>query len=230
MCSSKLKSSRRESISLVVLISGFGSNLQAIIDEINDRGLPATVGAVISDRPDAYGLTRAETAGIPAITVDRKVYPNHTAFEAALRDQIDDVDPDLIVLAGFMRILSPPFVEHFANCVMNIHPSLLPAYRGLHTHVRALQDGATEHGATVHFVTPELDAGPIIIQAPIPVLPDDTPERLEERVHEQEHRILPLAIRWFAEQRLTIRGDRVLLDGALRPAQGLPSTAMPVTG
>ncbi|MDH3638174.1 MAG: phosphoribosylglycinamide formyltransferase, partial [Gammaproteobacteria bacterium] len=157
---------------------------------------------------------------IPAVCVDRSAYPNRREFEAALRARIDEAGPELIVLAGFMRILSADFVSHYTDRIINIHPSLLPDYRGLDTHARALTDGALEHGATVHFVTPELDSGPIIVQGRVFVRPDDTPDTLAERVHQQEHRILPQAIRWIAQRRLAVVDGVVLLNGepALPPA------------
>ena len=198
---------------IAVLISGFGSNLQAILDEIAAGHLPACVALVVSDQPEAYGLTRAREAGVATECVERAAYGSRREFEAALRARIDAAGAKLIVLAGFMRILSPEFVAHYPQRIINIHPSLLPAYRGLDTHARVLADGATEHGASVHFVTEELDAGPVIVQGRLLVRPDDTPDTLAARVHEQEHRILPQAIRWIAERRLDIAEGQVLLDG-----------------
>lgn len=199
-------------IRLVVLISGRGSNLQALLDGAAGGALPADIGAVISNRPDAYGLERARRAGVPALTVDHKAFADRHAFEAVLRQHIDRCNPDLVALAGFMRILNPDFVEHYRGRLLNIHPSLLPKFRGLHTHERALANGEREHGASVHFVTPELDGGPVILQARVPVLPGDDPDTLAARVLEQEHRIYPLAIRWFAEGRVRFEGDQVLFD------------------
>ncbi len=198
---------------IAVLVSGFGSNLQAILDEIAAQRLPARVVLVASDQPDAYGLTRAREAGVEAECLERSAYRSRREFEAALRARIDGAGATLIVLAGFMRILSPEFVAHYPQRIINIHPSLLPAYRGLDTHARALADGAVEHGASVHFVTEELDAGPVIVQGRVLVRPDDTPQTLAARVHEQEHRILPQAIRWIAERRIEIAEGTVLLDG-----------------
>lgn len=197
---------------VAVLISGRGSNLQSIIDAAHGD-LPVEIRAVISNRPDAYGLERARRAGIPTRVLDHKAFADRAAFDAALRELIDSYRPGLVVLAGFMRILSPAFVEHYRGRLMNIHPSLLPEFRGLNTHERALAAGVTEHGASVQFVTTELDAGPVIIQARVPVLPDDTPDSLAARVLEQEHRIYPQAIRWFAEGRLRLQDNEVLLDG-----------------
>jgi phosphoribosylglycinamide formyltransferase-1 len=185
----------REKLPIVVLISGSGSNLQSIID----AELPITIRAVISNRADAYGLTRAEQAGIPTAVLDHKAYPDRESYDAALQELIDSYQPGLLVLAGFMRILSDGFVRHYEGRMINIHPSLLPKYRGLDTHARAIAAGDTEAGCTVHFVTPELDAGPPIIQARVPILEGDTPETLAARVLEQEHRIYPEAIRKFAE-------------------------------
>lgn len=205
----------RRLLPIVVLVSGRGTNLQSIIDAAA-RDVPAVIQAVISNDPRAPALERARRAGIPTVAVDHRDYPDREAFEQALLRAIEPYAPELIVLAGFMRVLTHTFVERYPGRIMNIHPSLLPRFPGLDTHRRAIEAGATEHGATVHFVTTALDAGPIIIQARVPVLPDDTPERLARRVLEQEHRILPQAIRWFAEGRLEIREQTVLLDG--RPA------------
>ena len=202
-------------IRLVVLISGRGSNLQAILDGATGSTLPAEIRAVISNRPDAYGLERARQAGVPTAIVDHKAFPDRQTFEAALRERIDAEQPDLVILAGFMRILSPEFVEHYRGRLLNIHPSLLPEYRGLHTHERALAAGDREHGASVHFVIPELDSGPVIVQARVPVLPDDNPDTLAARVLTQEHRLYSLAIRWFAEGRVRMQGDNVVFDGEL---------------
>ena len=197
---------------MVVLISGRGSNAQAIIDAAQG-GLPISLRAVISDQPDAYGLTRAQAAGIPTEVVPYDDYPSKATFETSLQEVIESAQAGLVVLAGFMRILSAHFVARYRGRLINIHPSLLPAFPGLNTHKRALEAGCREHGATVHFVTADVDQGPIIVQARVPVLADDTPERLAERVLKEEHRILPLAIRWFAEGRLAIRDNSVWLDG-----------------
>lgn len=186
---------------IVVLISGSGSNLQSIIDA-SQQDLPVEIRAVISNKADAYGLTRARHAGIPTAVLDHKAYPDRESYDAALRDLIDDYAPKLVVLAGFMRILSDDFVRHYEGRMMNIHPSLLPKYRGLNTHARAIEAGDREAGCTVHFVTPELDAGPAILQARVPIEEDDTAESLATRVLEQEHRIYPEAIRKFAEGEL----------------------------
>lgn len=187
-----------EKLPIVVLISGSGSNLQAIIDASN-HDLPVTIRAVISNKADAYGLSRAREAGIETAVLDHREYPDRQSYDAALRELIDRYRPGLVVLAGFMRILSDDFVRHYEGRMMNIHPSLLPKYRGLNTHARAIEAGDREGGCTVHFVTPELDAGPPILQARVPILDGDTPETLAARVLEQEHRIYPEAIRLFAE-------------------------------
>ncbi len=197
----------------MVLISGRGSNLQAILDSAVQGELPVDIRAVISNRPEVYGLERARQAGVPAVVVDHKAYPDRLAFEAALRQRIDAERPDLVILAGFMRVLSAGFVEHYQGRLLNIHPSLLPQYRGLHTHERAIAAGERAHGASVHFVIPELDSGPLIVQARVPVLPDDDPDTLAARVLEKEHRIYPLAIRWFAAGRVMMRDGRVWFDG-----------------
>ncbi len=198
---------------LVVLVSGSGSNLQAIMDAIDAGELPARIRAVISNRPGVRALERAQRAGIATEVVDHTAYDSREAYDQALMAVIDRHRPALVVLAGFMRILTPDFVRHYRGRLLNIHPALLPRHKGLDTHRRALEAGDTEHGATVHFVTEELDGGPPIVQARVPVRPDDTPETLAARVLEKEHRIYPLAIRWFAEGRLRERDGRAVLDG-----------------
>lgn len=211
-------------LAVVVLISGRGSNLQSIIDQTQTGKLPITIRAVVSNEPDAFGLERARRAGVPARVLEHRQFSTREDFDKALIDVIDEYAPQLVALAGFMRILGKAFIDHYAGHLMNIHPSLLPAFPGLDTHARALESRATRHGATVHFVTPELDSGPIIIQATVPVYADDRPEALAGRVLKQEHRIYPQAIRWFAEGRLEICDGRVLLDGRQRPEQGLVQT------
>ena len=217
------------SAGLVVLISGRGSNLQAIINAVRAGRLPAEIRAVISHEHGAPGLARARTAGVPTHVISHRDFSTRDQFEQALIDRIDPYSPRLVVLAGFMRILGKSFIDHYAGRLLNIHPSLLPAFPGLHTHARALQSGVKYHGASVHFATPDVDGGPVIIQASVPVRPDDTPEILAERVLQEEHRIYPLAIRWFLENRLSIRDGKVLLDGQQRPEQGLPSTGSAAT-
>ena len=205
---------------VVVLISGSGSNLQALIDSIAHDGNPARISAVISNRADAYGLERAKQAGIATAVLDHKQFDGREAFDAALVEAIDAFDPQLVVLAGFMRILTGDFVRHYEGRLLNIHPSLLPKYKGLHTHQRALEAGDREHGCSVHFVTEELDGGPLVVQAVVPVESDDTPESLAQRVHRQEHHIYPLAMRWFAEGRLKLGKTGAQLDGKDLPATG----------
>ena len=205
---------------VVVLLSGTGSNLQALIDSDDVKASPANIRAVISNRADAYGLQRAKDAGIDTRVLDHKAFEGREAFDAALIEVIDEFKPQLVVLAGFMRILSAEFVRHYQGRLLNIHPSLLPKYKGLHTHQRALEAGDGEHGCSVHFVTEELDGGPLVVQAVIPVESDDSPHSLAQRVHAQEHRIYPLAVRWFAEGRLSLDEQGALLDGQLLAASG----------
>lgn len=195
--------SHPKKLRIVVLISGGGSNLQAIIDACASGAVHGEVVAVISNRADAFGLQRARRAGIPTEVVDHREYPERDAFDRALAARIDRHQPDLVVLAGFMRILSPGFVRHYAGHMLNIHPSLLPHFQGLHTHQRALEANHEVHGASVHFVTEELDGGPVVLQAEVPVLPGDDASTLAARVLEQEHRIYPTVIQWFAEGRLS---------------------------
>lgn len=205
---------------VVVLISGSGSNLQALIDSVAHDGNPARIAAVICNRAGAYGLERAKQAGIATELLDHKQFDGREAFDAALIQAIDAYQPDLVVLAGFMRILTPGFVQHYAGRLLNIHPSLLPKHKGLHTHQRAIEAGDSEHGCSVHFVTEELDGGPLVVQAVLPVMADDTAESLAQRVHEQEHQIYPLAVRWFAEGRLRLGAQGAMLDGQPLPASG----------
>ncbi len=202
-----------QKIRLVVLISGRGSNLQAILDQAASGELPVEVAAVISNRPGVRGLERARQASVPALELDHKHFADRSAFETALIEMIDRHQPDLVALAGFMRVLTAGFTEHYRGRLLNIHPSLLPKFRGLHTHERAIAAGETEHGASIHFVTAELDGGPIIVRARVPLLPGDDPDALAARVLEQEHRLYPLAIRWFAEGRMRLDGERVCFDG-----------------
>ena len=205
---------------VVVLLSGTGSNLQALIDSNDVKQSSANIRAVISNRADAYGLQRAKDAGIDTRVLDHKAFEGREAFDAALIKIIDTFNPQLVVLAGFMRILSADFVRHYQGRLLNIHPSLLPKYKGLHTHQRALEAADSEHGCSVHFVTEELDGGPLVVQAVIPVESDDSPHSLAQRVHAQEHQIYPLAVRWFAEGRLSLDEQGALLDGQLLPASG----------
>ncbi|MBF0674034.1 phosphoribosylglycinamide formyltransferase [Pseudomonas sp.] len=205
---------------VVVLISGSGSNLQALIDSLAAGDTPARISAVISNRADAYGLTRAAQAGIPTAVLDHKGFADREAFDAALIQAIDAYAPNLVILAGFMRILTPGFVRHYQGRLLNIHPSLLPKYKGLDTHARVLEAGDAEHGCSVHFVTEELDGGALVVQAVTAVTPGDTAQSLAMRVHQLEHRIYPLAMRWFAEGRLQLDGDSAMLDGVPLPACG----------
>jgi phosphoribosylglycinamide formyltransferase-1 len=198
---------------LVVLISGSGSNLQAIIDGIEAGEIRAQISRVISNNPDAYGLLRAQTAGIATTVIDHRAYAKRSAYDQALAEHLDIIDPDLVVLAGFMRILGDALVERYIGRLINIHPSLLPAYRGRHTHQRVLDAGDAWHGCSVHFVIPALDAGPVIAQAAVAVRTNDTPERLESRVQAMEHRLYPQVVAWIAAGRVSMQNDQVTLDG-----------------
>ncbi|MFT5576780.1 MAG: phosphoribosylglycinamide formyltransferase-1 [Bermanella sp.] len=206
----------------VILISGSGSNLQAFIDAHANGALSVEICAVLSNRPEAGGLERARDAGISAQALDHRNFASRDAFDSALKHSIDSYSPELVILAGFMRILGTDFVSHYRGRLINIHPSLLPKYPGLHTHQRAIDAGDDETGATVHFVTEELDGGPPILQAKVPVFANDNPELLSQRVLEQEHRIYPVAAQWFAENRLTLQGNRAQLDGIQLPPTGVP--------
>ncbi|GAB4137171.1 MAG: phosphoribosylglycinamide formyltransferase [Sphingomonadales bacterium] len=199
---------------LVILISGRGSNMRALIDAAQTPGYPAQVVKVISNRPDAAGLKTAAAAGIATDIVDHKAFEDRAGFEAALDAAIAEAKPDLICLAGFMRILTAQFVRRWQDRLINIHPSLLPAFKGLHIHERVLEAGVRFTGATVHFVSPEMDDGPVIVQAAVPVLAQDDEVSLSARVLAQEHRIYPMAVRWIAEGRVRVSGRRVLIDGA----------------
>lgn len=199
--------------SLVVLISGSGSNLQAIIDAQQDADYPAEIGAVISNKADVKGLERASKAGIATEVISHKDYPDRESYDRELARVIDQYNPCLVILAGFMRILTDDFVNRYLGRMLNIHPSLLPKYKGLHTHQQAIDAGDTEHGATVHFVTPDLDSGPLIIQARVPVLEDDTADTLAARVLEKEHVIYPLAIAQIASGQVTLEDEVVRLNG-----------------
>ncbi|CAJ0797202.1 Phosphoribosylglycinamide formyltransferase [Ralstonia psammae] len=189
---------------IVILISGRGSNMEAIVRACQAEGWSGRIAAVISNRPDAAGLKFAASHGIATAVVDHKAFPDRDSFDAALAQVIDGFSPDLVVLAGFMRILTPGFVKRYAGRMLNIHPSLLPCFPGLHTHEAALAMGVKVHGATVHFVTADLDHGPIVLQAIIDVRQDDTPDSLAARLLVQEHTIYPRAVRWFVEGRLSI--------------------------
>lgn len=200
---------------IVILISGRGSNMEAIARAMQAEGWPARIAAVISNRVDAQGLDFARAHGIPAFTVLNTAFSSRNEFDAALAAEIDRHAPDLVVLAGFMRILTPSFVEHYSGRILNIHPSLLPSFPGLHTHRQALEAGVKVHGATVHFVTADLDHGPIVAQAVVPVLCGDTESSLAKRVLVQEHLIYPRAVRWFVEGKLRLENGLVhTLDNA----------------
>ena len=198
---------------IVILISGRGSNMEALIRARDQGQLPANIAAVISNRPDAAGLATAAAAGIATSVLDHRSFADRDRFDAALAETIDRHAPDLVILAGFMRILGEAFVRRYEGRLLNIHPSLLPAFPGLHTHRRALEEGVRIHGCTVHFVTPALDHGPVVIQAAVPVLDGDDEDRLAARVLAQEHRIYPLAVRWFVEGRLALVDGRARVAG-----------------
>lgn len=206
-------------INAAVLISGSGSNLQALIDQSAAGEMPAKIKLVISNNPDAFGLERAKQAGIPSIVVRHTDFNSREEFDRAMSYHLDQAKVDLVILAGFMRILSEFFVENFQERLINIHPSLLPKFPGTNTHSRVLEAGEEWHGASIHFVVPEVDAGPIILQGRIKVRENDTAESLQQRVHKVEHQIYPLAVSWFAANRLTISGERVLLDDEISAEQ-----------
>ncbi len=199
---------------IVILISGRGSNMQAIVQAAQSQQWPAQIAAVISNKPDAAGLAYAASQNIPTLVVESKAYLNRESFDAALQQAIDGFEADLVVLAGFMRILTPQFVQHFENRIMNIHPSLLPSFVGLHTHQQALDAGVKFHGATVHFVTAELDHGPIIDQACVRIESDDTEDSLAQKLLVKEHQIYPRAVRLFVEGKLVVEGNRVIVNGS----------------
>ncbi|WP_409161553.1 phosphoribosylglycinamide formyltransferase [Pectobacterium sp. B2J-2] len=205
---------------IVVLFSGHGSNLQALIDACKNGRLKGKIAAVFSNNAEAYGLERAQNAAIPTCVLNPEDFADRAAFDAALANDIEQYEPALVVLAGYMRILSPEFVAQFAGKMLNIHPSLLPKYPGLHTHRKALENGDREHGTSVHFVTDELDGGPLILQAKVPVFSDDTEESLSERVKTHEHTIYPMVINWFLNGRLVMRDNEAWLDSVRIPPQG----------
>ena len=198
---------------IVVMISGSGSNLQTIIDQIHRSDDAAQIVCVISNKPDAFGLQRAKEAGIPHVCVDsQSTSGDRAAYDKLLVTTIEEYQADLIVLAGFMRILSDSFVNQYLGRLINIHPSLLPKYKGLNTHQRAIDNGDTEHGVSVPFVTPELDGGPVILQAKVPIFPEDDAEDIAQRVQVQEHQIYPLVVRWFIQDRLIMDDGRAFMD------------------
>lgn len=207
---------------LAILASGNGSNMQAIADACSDGSIPARITVIGSNRPGAGVLERARRAGIPQVVVDHREYATRDAFDRAILAELEPHAPDLVVLAGFMRILTPLFIASFPGRLLNIHPSLLPKYPGLKTHARALAAGDREHGATVHFVTDELDGGPPVLQAALPIMQNDSADTLAARVLELEHRIYPLAVSWWVTGRLRLTAGEVTLDGKKIPATGIP--------
>lgn len=206
--------------SILVLVSGNGSNLQAIIDQIAEQKINGQICAVIANVAGAYGLVRAENAGIPAVLIDHKNFHSREEYETKMLECINEFKPDLIVLAGFMRILTPGFVENFTGKMLNIHPSLLPKYKGLDTHQRAISAGDTEHGASVHFVTAELDGGPVILQSKVPIFEQQDPGELAQRVQQQERQMYPLVIKWFCQDRLKMVQNRAVLDENILDEKG----------
>ncbi|MDD9154858.1 phosphoribosylglycinamide formyltransferase [Aliivibrio sp. S4TY2] len=206
---------------IVVLVSGSGSNLQAFIDACGNKIPNARIAAVISNKSDAYGLQRALNTGINAHSLSAKGYENREQYDQALATLIDLHKPDVIILAGFMRILSEDFVLRYQGKMLNIHPSLLPKYTGLHTHQRAIDAGDKEHGTSVHFVTPELDGGPVILQAKVPIFDNDTAEEVASRVQAQEHVIYPMVAKWLVEERLIMQDGKAILDGSVLGPSGL---------
>lgn len=205
---------------IIVLVSGNGSNLQAIINACQNNLINGKIVAVISNKPDVYSLMRAKQATIPSHVINHKEFATREAFDHQLQLQIEQYQPDLIVLAGYMRILTPHFVQHYSGKMLNIHPSLLPKYPGLNTHRRAMEARDKEHGTTVHFVTDELDGGPIILQAKVPIFDNDEEQDIVERVLAQEHQIYPLVIKWFCDDRLTMINGRAYLDQTMIPKSG----------
>lgn len=207
---------------VVILISGSGSNLQALIDQ--SKTGEYTIASVISNNADAYGLQRATRAGIPTLVIDHRDFADRKEFDLALQEAIDAINPNLLVLAGFMRILGADFVSHFSGRILNIHPSLLPKFQGTRTHERALEAGEKEHGASVHFVTEDLDGGPVIAQERIKVRADDTADSLQRRVLQKEHLLYPKVVKWFAGGRLAMRDGQAWLDNNPLPATGVPAS------
>ncbi|MDD6911007.1 phosphoribosylglycinamide formyltransferase [Actinobacillus minor] len=205
---------------IVVLISGNGSNLQSIIDAQASGRISGKICGVISNKSEAFGLQRAKKAQIPAFVFERKNFSSNLDMDLVIAEQIEALEADLIVLAGYMKILSNEFVERFSGKILNIHPSLLPKYAGLNTYQRAMDAGDREHGMTIHFVNQVLDGGAIILQAKVPIFPDDEVEDVVERVQEQEHRCYPLVIEWFCQNRLIEKDGKAYLDGLCLPAEG----------
>ncbi|WP_288064930.1 phosphoribosylglycinamide formyltransferase [Rodentibacter caecimuris] len=208
---------------IAVLISGQGSNLQAIIDACEKGFIPAKIACVVSNKIEAFGLERAKSAVIPTSVFLRQDSMNNQEMDRKIGDYLESFDVDLIVLAGYMKILTPEFTQRFQGKILNIHPSLLPKYAGLNTYQRALEAGDTEHGTTIHFVNEEMDGGAIILQAKVPIFPNDTVEDIELRTREQEYRIYPMVIKWFIEDRLSLKESIAYLDGKPLPKQGYAS-------
>lgn len=205
---------------IAVLISGQGTNLQTIIDACHLGDIPAKIACVVSNKADAYGLVRAKQAQIPQAVFLRKNFSNNLEMDDAIGDYLQSLAVDLIVLAGYMKILTPKFTERFAGKILNIHPSLLPKYAGLNTYQRAIEAGDNEHGTTVHFVNEEVDGGAIVLQAKVPIFPEDSIEEVEARTREQEYQIYPLVIKWFTEGRLRLKDNLAYLDGKPLPKSG----------
>jgi len=213
---------------IVVLISGSGTNLQAIINACKASDYPGDVVGVVSNKLEAYGLTRAKNENIVTVALSHKDFASRENYDQALITEIDKLSPDIIVLAGFMRILTPAFVQHYQGKLLNIHPSLLPKYQGLNTHQRSIDAGDKEHGVSVHFVTEELDGGPVILQAKVPIFDGDTSDDLAARVHEQEHRIYPLVVKWLCQKRLVM--TKATIDGNEIDQAVLDNTVLPISG
>lgn len=215
--------------SIVILISGRGSNMESLLNAVADGALPVRVAAVISNRPEAKGLEAAAAQDVETCVVDHTRFDTRETFDAAMIKTIDSYSPDLVVLAGFMRILTDAFVRRYEGRLLNIHPSLLPSFPGLHTHRRALEEGVRVHGCTVHFVTPQLDHGPVVVQAAVPVLDGDDEASLAARVLVQEHQVYPMAVRWFAEERLRLVDGHVVFEAEQEPVGALISPQVRVS-
>jgi len=216
-----MSTGQKPTLRIVVLISGSGSNLQSLIDACINNKIKAQITAVISNKPNVKGVERATAANIPALIIDHRDFSSRQEFDLHLLEAIKSFEPDLVVLAGFMRILTPDFVNQFEGKLLNIHPSLLPAYQGLDTHQRAIAAGDSKAGATVHFVTPELDGGPPILQAEVAIMPADSTQDLAERVLKMEHEIYPTVVQWFCDGRLTAENGKAFLDGAIIGSNGI---------
>ncbi len=215
--------------SIVILISGRGSNMESLLNGVAEGTLPVRVAAVISNRPEAKGLEAAAAQDVETCVVDHTRFDTRETFDAAMIKTIDSYSPDLVVLAGFMRILTDAFVRRYEGRLLNIHPSLLPSFPGLHTHRRALEEGVRVHGCTVHFVTPQLDHGPVVVQAAVPVLDGDDEATLAARVLVQEHQVYPMAVRWFAEERLRLVDGHVVFEAEQEPVGALISPQVRVS-